>query len=64
MMKHVFQSKTYSRKQVRGLWLLCRYLGDLKTNDNNYEGRCKATFQTMLQPGKKVVDVFDYATML
>ena len=64
MMKHVFQSKTYSRKQVRGLWLLCRYLGDLKMNDDNHYGRCKATFQTMLQPGKKTINVYDYAIML
>ena len=64
MMKLVFQSKAYSRKRVRGIWLMCRYLGELEVCKDNYEGRCKATFKTMLQPGMKVIDTNDYAMML
>ena len=64
MMKTVFQSKAYSRKRTRGLWLMCRYLGELEVCRDNYEGRCKATFKTMLQPKMKVIDTNDYAMML
>ena len=64
MMKHVFQSKDYSRKRARGIWLMCRYLGELEVCKDDYEGRCKATFKTMLQPGMEVIDTNDYAIML